>query len=165
MGDDVAIEEVLDDRQICPTRVGHHIGDVRAPFLIGSFCLKVALQVMRVAMKILSLFGGAIRISLPYYRADAQLPHQAQDRFMVDLESFMRLEPDLDPSVSIGASTSQKSLFDKLHARQIRIWFSASPPPGVVGRSRDTEEVTHRVHSVFSPVLFNNPISRFASEP
>jgi len=106
VGDDVAIEEILDDRQICPTRVGHYIGGVRAPFLIGAFCLKVALQVMRVAMKILSLFGGAIRISLPYYRADAQLPHQAQDRFMVDLEAFMRLEPDLDPSVSIGASTS-----------------------------------------------------------
>lgn len=142
-----------------------NIGNIRTPLLIGPFSLEITLQQMRIVKRSPLAWLGPIGIPSPGHRTDTELSHQPQDCFVVDLEPIFPLDPELDAPVAIGAAAGPVSFLNQFQAKEIRIRLSGSFPPGIVGGSRDAEEFTHSFHFVSSPVVFDDPISRFASEP
>jgi hypothetical protein len=52
----------------------------------------------------IAVVDDPVGISFPCHRADIELSHQSENRFVIDFDPILTFDPDLDPSISVGLS-------------------------------------------------------------
>lgn len=101
VGDNVAIVEILDGREIGPALASMDEGHIRDPFLVGSHGGKVALEQIRIGVKALQRFHSLIYLAPARDRMDAKPVHQPQDGLVIDDQAASLPEPQLNAPVAI----------------------------------------------------------------
>ena len=105
MPQDSPIKKILDDGQVDKALSGVDVGDVCTPFFIWASGLEILTHQIRVCVDpAISILDLSVRVSFPSNRTNVKLSHQPQDTFMIDRETIFSLDPDLNPSISIGVS-------------------------------------------------------------
>jgi len=92
MPEDCPIKKILDDCQIDKSLLGWDVGNIRAPFLIGSIAPEVLAHQIRVGMNSsIAIVDEPVGIPFPGNRANIELSHQSQYRFVVDFDLIYSL--------------------------------------------------------------------------
>ena len=107
----------------------------------------------------ISILDLSIGVPFPSDRTNVELPHQSQDRFVIDLDTIFSLDPDDDPPIAIGFPRSFISLPHQLHS--IFVWIGAvhALHPGIICGSRDAETPTRICYAELSSVSVDDPVS------
>ena len=117
MPQDCSIKKVFDDRQISKSLLGWDVGNIRAPFLIGPIAPEVLAHQIRVGMNSsIAIVDEPVGIPFSGNRANIELSHQSQYRFVVDFDPIFSLNPDLDSPVAIGLPRFLICLKNQLHS-------------------------------------------------
>lgn len=155
------IVEVANHGQVQHPLAGLDVGDVRYPLLVGTLRVEIPVQQVRIAVQM--IHGPAVSLPAADLGKQAIRPHDAQDRFPVETDPFLPLQPDLYSPVTVGSAALPMALAD--HLSDVRIFFRRVQMLHitVISAARDTEKSTHGLDGILLPVLVN--YSKFDPRP
>lgn len=162
-GNDKAIEEILDCREIAPALLGHDIGNIGDPLLVGAGCHKISLEYIGVGVVCSEFFQLSICFSSSGSGLDTEFFHQAEYRFRIYHPSLPLSQPESNATIPIDSMTGLIGFLNLLHPCPIPVYLIQLPQPFIIGCSRNTKELTHGFHRIFCSMVVDRPILRCAS--